>query len=349
MPSHANHPWRLRIAGGLLSGAAAGVAATVATRALGHRRRGATSPELDALARPLDDAQVIHHELRTADGGRLHAAESGRPTGRPVVFMHGVTLQWWVWTAVMRLAGDRFRCVAWDMRGHGRSVPGRDGVTLEAAADDLAILLNDLDLRDALLVGHSMGGMVLGRFLAQYGELAQRRVAGVAFVATSAAPASLGPIRGGLGGAIRVLGPLSDLIERFPALRYDWPDDDVAAALVAMAFGPKASARMIDDVRRMETEMDVDALGEAGRAIAAHDVRVELAGLGLPTTVIVGDHDRLTPPAHARLLAETIPNAELVILHDIGHQVMQEAPDRLVAELRRLDAERAASEVSDQG
>lgn len=265
------------------------------------------------------------------------------------MLLHGVTLQWWVWTAVMRLAGDRFRCVAWDMRGHGRSVPGRDGVTLEAAADDLAILLNDLDLRDALLVGHSMGGMVLGRFLAQYGELAQRRVAGVAFVATSAAPASLGPIRGGLGGAIRVLGPLSDLIERFPALRYDWPDDDVAAALVAMAFGPKASARMIDDVRRMETEMDVDALGEAGRAIAAHNVRVELAGLGLPTTVIVGDHDRLTPPAHARLLADTIPNAELVILHDIGHQVMQEAPDRLVAELRRLDAERAASEVSDQG
>ena len=134
MPSHANHPWRLRIAGGLLSGAAAGVAATVATRALGHRRRGATSPELDALARPLDDAQVIHHELRTADGGRLHAAESGRPTGRPVVFMHGVTLQWWVWTAVMRLAGDRFRCVAWDMRGHGRSIPGRDGVTLDLDA-----------------------------------------------------------------------------------------------------------------------------------------------------------------------------------------------------------------------
>ena len=65
----------------------------------------------------------------------------------------------------------------------------------------LVVLLNDLDLRDALLVGHSMGGMVLGRFLAQYGELAQRRVAGVAFVATSAAPASLGPIRGGLGGA----------------------------------------------------------------------------------------------------------------------------------------------------
>ena len=84
-----------------------------------------------------------------------------------------------------------------------------------------------------------MGGMVLGRFLAQYGELAQRRVAGVAFVATSAAPASLGPIRGGLGGAIRVLGPLSDLIERFPEAivgMQAWMGDDALGRLVLTAY-----------------------------------------------------------------------------------------------------------------
>ena len=73
----------------------------------------------------------------------LHAVVTG--TGPPVVLLHGVTLQWWVWSAVIRLLRSDHRVIAWDMRGHGESKAGTRGVTLEACADDLAQILIELD------------------------------------------------------------------------------------------------------------------------------------------------------------------------------------------------------------
>ena len=100
----------------------------------------------------------------------------------------------------------------------------------------------------------------------------------------------------------------------------------------------QSDGRMIDDVRRMLVEVPPRTLSEAGASIAAHDVRAELANVDVPTIVVVGDHDLLTPPAHAAALREVVAGAQLQVLAGVGHQVMQEEPIAVVAAVDLLSA-----------
>ena len=326
----------MRTAGAVALGAGmAALAGAAAVAVAGRRVRRAEDPELDALLPAPGD--VVHHELPTADGGLLHVVERGG--GRPLVLLHGVTLQWWVWGAQFNTLADRYRVVAWDMRGHGRSAAGSDGVSLEAVADDLATLLVDLDLREALVVGHSMGGMALGRFCSRHPDLMHERCAGLMFLATSAAPVALPAIVGGGAGLVNLAQRFATAGMRAPRLRYGWPDTPATALFLRAAFGRRASGRAVDEVRRMIAELSPETAVEAGAAIAAHDVRADLHHVEVPSLVVVGDADLLTPPAHARGVVEAVPGAQLRVLSGVGHQVMQEDPEalgRLVDELAGL-------------
>jgi pimeloyl-ACP methyl ester carboxylesterase len=322
-----------RTIGALALGAGMAVlAGAAAVTVAGGRVRRASDPELDALLGAPDD--VIHHQLPTRDGGSLHVVERGR--GRPVVLLHGVTLQWWVWGAQFNTLADRYRVLAWDMRGHGRSTAGRDGVTLEAVADDLATLLEDLDLHDALVVGHSMGGMALGRFCVRHPDLMHERCAGLMFLATSAAPVALPAIVGGGAGLVNLAQRFTTAGMRAPRLRYGWPDTAATALFLRAAFGRRASGRAVDEVRRMIAELPPETAVEAGSAIASHDVREDLHHVEVPSLVVVGDADLLTPPAHARGVAAAVPGSQLRVLAGVGHQVMQEDPEALASLIDEL-------------
>ena len=303
----------------------AALAGAAAVGIAGRRVRRAEDPDLDALLPAPDD--VRHHQLDTRDGGSLHVVDRGH--GRPVVLLHGVTLQWWIWGAQFNTLTDRYRVVAWDMRGHGRSRAGDDGVTLEAVADDLATLLVDLDLRDALVVGHSMGGMALARFCTRHHGVLVERCGGLMFLATSVAPVALPAIVGGGAGLVNLAQRFATAGMRSPRLRYAWPDTPATALFVRAAFGRKASGAAVDEVRRMIAELPAETAVEAGRSIAAHDVRKDLGHVDVPSLVVVGDADLLTPPAHAHGVVEAVPGAQLRVLPGIGHQVMQEDPDAL--------------------
>jgi len=328
---------------GTLGGLAlVGAAGVLTTRAVGERVRRSSDPALDdELARPTD---VTHLELPTHDGGSLHVVEVPGE-GRPVVLLHGVTLQWWVWSAVIRRLRGAHRVVAWDMRGHGRSRAGTDGVSLEAAATDLVTLLERLDLRDAVVVGHSMGGMVLGRFSVQHRDVMAERVAGRVFLATSAASLSIKGLSGGLVALAGAMASLSRAGLRNPRLVYGWKDTDLSLALIRPVFGRHATARMVEDVREMLSEVPAGTLAEAGASIASHDVSEELGAVEGPAMVVVGEEDRLTPPSHASALAGLLEGAELLRLPTVGHQVMQEAPDLLAAAIERFDADLAHGTV----
>jgi pimeloyl-ACP methyl ester carboxylesterase len=319
---------------GVLGGAMVGLAGLAGASLVGRRARRSTDVAKDELLAPPED--VTHHTLHTEDEGTIHLVEMG--SGRPVVLLHGVTLQWWVWSATMRLLAPRHRVLAWDMRGHGRSVAGHDGVTMDAMARDLAQVLEELDLHDAVVVGHSLGGMVLGHFASHHHETLDARVGGILFLATSAASMSIRGLGGGLIGASKVLPQMASRAVRNPRLAYQWGDNDLSAAFILAAFGTGATGQMIDDVRRMLADCPTQTLAEAGVAIAEHDVREALAARTVATMVVVGDQDRLTPPAHARVLAKLIPDTELIVLPGIGHQVMQEAPAELTEAIDRLAA-----------
>ena len=309
----------------------AGLAGGAAVRVNGRRLRGRTDPELDTLLEIPDD--VVHHHLASSDGGTIHVVEHGE--GRPVVLLHGVTLQWWVWSALFRLLEDRSRVLAWDMRGHGESITGDDGVTLEAVADDLAVVLEELDLTDAIVVGHSMGGMALARFCADHHEVLAARVGGLMFLATSAASMALPGLAGGAVGAANLV---ARIMTDGRSMRYGWNDSDLSAVLIRRVFGKHVTGKAIDEVRRMLSEVEPRTAAEAGAAIATHDVRAALAHVDVPTLVVVGTDDHLTPVAHAKIVAEEVTGARLHVLDGIGHQVMQEDPVALAALVDELAA-----------
>lgn len=341
----------------------AALASGAAVRVAGRRVRRTTDPSLDEV---LDvRTEVRHHQVTTADGASIHVVErtgrpvaspgspapdspgpdspttasSSSPEGRqPVVLLHGVTLQWWVWAAQFNTLPANYQVFAWDMRGHGGSTVGADGVTMESIADDLVALLEHFDLRDAIVVGHSMGGMALGAFCAEHRKVQEERVARLMFLATSAATMALPALAGGAVGLVNLItGSTAELLQ--PRLRPSWRDTNLSALLVRPVFGRHPTGKAIDEVRRMLADMDPEVARDSGRAIATHDVREDLASVEVPTLVVVGDADRLTPPAHARLVEEAIPGAQLRILPGIGHQVMQEDPEalaRLIDELASL-------------
>ena len=101
--------------------AAAATAAGLGVRARGRRIANTVDPELDPLLEAPEEG-VSHHRIPTFDGGAVHVAELGQ--GPPVVLCHGVTLQWTVWSPLLRLLADDHRVIAWDMRGHGESPAG---------------------------------------------------------------------------------------------------------------------------------------------------------------------------------------------------------------------------------
>src|SRR3954467_1112256 len=106
--------------------------------------------------------------LTTADGTELHYKDWGR--GRPVVFSHGWPLSADAWEDQMSfLAGRGYRCIAHDRRGHGRSGQPWYGHDMDTYADDLAELLDELEVRDAVLVGHSTGGGEVARYIGRHG------------------------------------------------------------------------------------------------------------------------------------------------------------------------------------
>ena len=121
--------------------------------------------------------------LEAADGGRIHTVERG--TGRPLVLVHGMTMSSGIWRRQLDELSDRYRVVALDLRGHGRSVAGTSGFGLDAVAGDIALVLEELDLRDAIVLGHSMGSMALIQFCASFAETRTERVAGLVFLSAS--------------------------------------------------------------------------------------------------------------------------------------------------------------------
>ncbi len=275
-------------------------------------------------------ATAVDRVMETPDGGEVHWIEAG--VGRPVVLLHGVTLEAQAWHHQFRLA-DRCRVMALDLRGHGRSRAGANGAAIGDNAADLVQLLIDEDLHDVVLVGHSMGGMVIGRFLATADAAVVNRVSGVVFV-DSAVRAPVPPAR--FQESIdRVLqaGPLAGILGTVP-------DNDFGRLAVMSTFGRRPSLGDLRIVAESFDRLPREVYWSAWPSIFAHDVRSALAARDdldrLEVVIVVGDRDRLTPIRCADELVAAFPGAERIVVPDVGHQMMLEDPDGLNAVLERL-------------
>jgi pimeloyl-ACP methyl ester carboxylesterase len=301
--------------------AAGSVAAGYAAeRLLLGRARRSIDPCSLAAFRPPEDA--VHHDVALSDGGRLHVVERG--TGRPLVLLHGITLSALTWHYQLHDLADRYRVLAVDHRGHGTSSAGDGNWDLERLALDVRELLEHLALRDAVLVGHSMGGMVTLRFALDHAEALSEHVAGLVLMSTSGGPihrfaawralsdAVTPSVKRGLALGDRVPGGL------FPA-------SDLSHLLFRVGLGKDASPEHVELNRLMTASTPVSVWSELMGGVVGFDVRDRLHEIDVPAVVFVGTRDVLTPPAAARELVAGLPMARpLEAFIGAGHMLMLE-------------------------
>jgi pimeloyl-ACP methyl ester carboxylesterase len=305
-------------------GAGAAAAAGVAGWAVQHRvvtRSSVTAQAMVAEGLTLPD-DVHHRFVDVPDGGRVHVVERGQ--GRPLVLLHGILLTSALWVHQLRDLTDHHRVIGIDLRGHGQSLPGSEGTSVGTLASDVAAVLAALDVEDAVVVGHSMGGMVALQLAADLPVAERRRrVAGMVLVSTMAGPFPTVP---GWGGVIRATGPATArsvlMAERIGAKALPWRD--LRWWVVRLGFGPDAPAAQVQFIEAMHRGTPGRTLGNLIPSLAVYDQSGILGSLDLPVLVVVGSHDRLTPPRLARRMAAALPEAQLVELPRCGHVPMLE-------------------------
>jgi len=266
------------------------------------------------------------HRLPTSDGGSLHVVDTGDERAKPIVFVHGITLSSAIWDKQRRDLADRYRIVTPDLRGHGRSTAGRGAFGLDAMAGDIVTVLEDLDLRDAIVVGHSMGGIVLGHAVGTRRDVFEARVDGVVFLSSSPG-AAVPPVARRATSALGRLG--ARVGWRLPW--YGFPANRVTRAVLRTAFGASPDDADIEATRALVAATDRATSWQCGFAMMEHDARVTLRDANVRAIVVVGSRDRFTTPARARRLASLLPGARLEIVDGAGHQLMLERPDALAA------------------
>jgi pimeloyl-ACP methyl ester carboxylesterase len=264
-----------------------------------------------------------------ADGVPLHVEIDGAADA-PVtaVLAHGWTLDRRTWGPVARAlasGSSPVRVVRYDHRGHGRSAAvDPESMTIEQLADDLAALLTAVAPDGPLVLGgHSMGGMTLMALAERHPELVER-AAGIALVATacgglSEKPFGLPPRRAELFRRVerRVYGT-----RRWAARSSLGSPRLLAPGMRWLLLGPDAGA----EARRITTETVAACrpLTVSGfrPTLEAHEREAALAAFAsIPTVVLVGDRDRLTPVRAARRIAQALPSAAFTIFPEAGHML----------------------------
>jgi pimeloyl-ACP methyl ester carboxylesterase len=328
-------------AGVMAAGAAVGMAAE---RYAGGRSFRGTDPEAEELLGVLRGRVV---PVTAIDGPRLHvevdeAPDVGEVT---VVFCHGLALDQDSWHYQRRDLGDVGRLVFWDQRGHGRSMRGRtEDATIDQLGRDLmAVIEATAPSGPLVLVGHSMGGMTIMAMADQYPELFGERVIGVALIATSPgglAEVSLG-VPAAAGRTLRRMAPkaLAALNNR-PALVSGGRrlGSDVEYVLTKRwSFATDVPPALVRFVIKMHDQTPLDVIAELFPAFDAHD-KLEALGVlrDIPTLVLCGEQDVMTPAEHSRAIARQLSAATLVVLPEAGHMVTLEHHDLVTDHIRAL-------------
>jgi pimeloyl-ACP methyl ester carboxylesterase len=289
-------------------------------------------------------------EVLSADGTGLNVEIYGPERAPTVILVHGWTCSIAFWTRqVNAMLAEGLRVVAYDQRGHGASaVPGPAGYTIEALADDLAAVLQATlePEQKAVLAGHSMGAMTLVAFAARHPEQLHDQVAAAVIASTGmhelvprskifpmplplaklARPLSTWLI--GLSPVGAPMAPVLRAVMRYAALSRSATEVDVEfCAWIVNSCPPRTRARF----GRMISDLNLD------RQVARFDV---------PTIVVAGARDRLTPIWHARRLAAQLPRlVDLVEVADAGHMIPVQSASVVNTTLLQLIADHLDEKV----
>lgn len=272
----------------------------------------------------MPDQYAAYRQFAVIDGYRLGYVTAGNSAAPPVVLVHGWLSHARTFRQTLAALQDRYYCVSVDLLGHGFSDKPRDGdYSLHAQAARVLKLADALGLERFTVIGHSMGGMI-GLYLA--GKLAPQRITRLIDVS--------GVVDGRLSPYVRyVLTPIYALGAALPAiwsfsrvaLNWRWYAYTYDRALYANPrrnFEPTSAE---DRQMALLPGNEIPAYRDL-QAIRSASVTNWLPCVQSPTLVIFGKYDKTVPLVNARLAAERVPGARLVLLDDCGHVPMTEQP-----------------------
>ena len=264
--------------------------------------------------------------ITTKDGTQIYYKDWG--TGQPAVFSHGWPLSADAWEdQMMFLAARGFRCIAHDRRGHGRSSQPWEGNDMDTYADDLATLVEKLDLKNAIHVGHSTGGGEVARYIGRHGT---KRVA-MAVLISAVPPLMLKTASNPAGTPIEVFDQIRKSIL---SDRSQYWKDFSAPFYGANRPGAKVSQGLRDSFWLQGMMAGLKAEYDCVKAFSETDQTEDLKKFDVPTLILHGDDDQIVPIAASALLSSKIvKGSTLKVIPGAAHGMVSTLKDQINAEL----------------
>ena len=264
--------------------------------------------------------------VTTKDGAKIFYKDWG--TGQPVVFSHGWPLNADAWDVQMLFLVQRgYRVIAHDRRGHGRSSQTGTGNDMDTYADDLAAVIDELDLKDAVLVGHSTGGGEISHYVGRHGTKRVRKMVLISAVPPLMLKTEANPI--GLprevfdGIRTSTAGNRSQFFRdlALPFYGYNRPN-------------AKVTQGVIDEFWREGMLGSVLGEYECIKQFSEVDYTSDLQKIDVPTLILQGDDDQIVPiDASGRKSVEIIKNAKLKVYPGASHGMCTTEADKVNADL----------------
>ena len=289
----------------------------------------AATPAPDALQTAANAATIDGDHIVTADGVRLYYKDWGPKDGPVVTLSHGWPLNSDSWESQMLfLAGNGYRVVAHDRRGHGRSSQPWDGNDMDHYADDLAAVITALDLRDVTVVGFSTGGGEVARYIGRHGTSRVKK----AVLVGAVTPFMLRTGDNPDGAPIELFDGFRKAAQANRSQQYL----DIASGPFFGFNKPGASVSqgLVQSFRVQGMQAGHRNTFESIAAFSATDFRPDLAKFDVPTLVIHGGDDQIVPPAmSAQLVPRHVRQAEVILYPGAPHGITDTHKDRLNQDL----------------
>ncbi len=242
----------------------------------------------------------------------LYFIDSGNPSQKAIVFIHGFPFSHEMWNQQIDLLKKNYRVIAYDLRGHGSSGIGDGQYAFELFVDDLIGLLDHLKIGRAVLCGLSIGGYIVLRAV----ERSPERVEGLILCDTqSEADSDEAKIK----RAASIKAVKTDGVNAY------------AEGFVKAVFAPQSITAKTEVVKRIkEIIQSNSSLGICGTLLALAgrtDTTASLPSVKVPTLILVGEHDTITPPRASQEMHDKIPNSEFHVISNAAHMSNLENPD----------------------
>lgn len=275
----------------------------------------------EVLNQPMNGKETF---IEGHDGVKLRTILGGE--GPTVVLAHGFAGNLEGWNMVFNeLVKSGFRVIAFDQRGHDKSTIGTDGVSSKSMANDYKTILEYFDVKDGILVGHSMGGFLSIKFMLDYPEIAQKRLHGTLLMSTLAGDLS----RDNSQNQIQIPMVKNGLIETIMA-------NESLATLFQSTFIGTPYKSIIQIALNGSKSQNLVSLVPILEALVDENYYPQLSQIKTPCVVMVGTVDKSTPSFHSNDLIKGIANSRMVKVEGKGHLLNWEAHLKIVEEIKQM-------------